>query len=86
MPLCAGSTINGGKFGVTGLVEAQTCYPYNLKYKETGFLLLSLSKGGTSLVKDPTNPFQTLELQNPSYDVSHLHKTRRSPEREALKL
>ena len=34
----------------------------------------------------PTNFFTTLELQNPSHDVSELHKIRQSPDLEALKL
>ena len=34
----------------------------------------------------PTNPFTILELQNPSHDIPELHKIRRSPDREALKL
>ena len=34
----------------------------------------------------PTDPFTNLELQNPSYDVPELHKTRRSSNSEALKL
>ena len=34
----------------------------------------------------PTDPFITLVLQNPPNDVPELHKTRRSPDFEALKL
>ena len=34
----------------------------------------------------PTNPFKALELQNPLHDVLELHKIRRSPDVEALKL
>ena len=34
----------------------------------------------------PTSPFTTLKLQNPSHDVSELHKVRRSTDFEALKL
>ena len=34
----------------------------------------------------PTDPFTNSALRNPSYDVSELHKIRRSPDCEALKL
>ena len=34
----------------------------------------------------PTDPFTTSELQNPSHDVSELHKNCRSPDLEPLKL
>ena len=34
----------------------------------------------------PTNPFTILELQNPWHDVPQLHKMRRSPDLQALKL
>ena len=34
----------------------------------------------------PTDPFTTLELQNPSHDVSELHEICRSPDLKALKL
>ena len=36
--------------------------------------------------KSPTVTFTTLELRNPSHDVLELHKIRRSPDFEALKL
>ena len=41
------------------------------------------------LLKDiyyPTHTFTTFELRNPSHDVLELHKFRRSPDLEALKL
>ena len=34
----------------------------------------------------PTDPFTILESRNPSHDVSELHKIRKSPDLEALKL
>ena len=34
----------------------------------------------------PTDPFTTLELQNPSHDAPNLFGIRRSPDFEALKL
>ena len=36
--------------------------------------------------KYPTNPFTISKLQNSSHDVPELHKIRRSPDLEALKL
>ena len=38
------------------------------------------------LLHIPTDPFGTLELQNPSLDVHELHKSRQSPDCQALKL
>ena len=35
---------------------------------------------------NPTSPFTIVELLNPSHYVPELHKIRRSPDREALKL
>ena len=35
---------------------------------------------------NPTNPFTVLELPGPSSDVPEIHKIRRSPDREAMKL
>ena len=40
----------------------------------------------TKQKKYPTDPFTTLELQNPSYDIQALHKFRRPPNSEALNL
>ena len=37
-------------------------------------------------VRNPTDPFTTLELQNPSHDYLQLHKTRQSPDLKAPKL
>ena len=37
-------------------------------------------------IPSPTNPFTILEIQKPLDDVPELHKTRRSPDHEALKL
>ena len=58
-------------------------FPTNLSYY---YYVASSQVCVSSRGLNPTNPFTILELQNPSPDVSELHKIRRSPDREALKL
>ena len=40
----------------------------------------------TNFMTYPTDPFTTSVLQTPRHDVSEIHKIRRSPDLEALKL
>ena len=48
--------------------------------------IVFFSGGVTTLPKNLTDPFTTLELQNPSPDVSELNMLHRYPDLEALKL
>ena len=64
-----------------GLVDSHKSM--RMAWKESACLC---SDDGKSSLWIPTRPFTISELKNPSHDVPQLHKIRRSPDREALKL